>query len=176
MSLWQGLSALDHRTSQRLRIPEGQRGLRVAAMVVAHLGDSPLWAVVLIALYVWGGAPLRALAIQTAAAVLTVGIVGGIIKRIVRRPRPDGYAPGLYSRSFDRYSFPSGHAARVAAVAVVVGVAYPALAVAAAACALGVAAARVALGVHYAGDALAGLLLGAAVAVVWVAALQGLPH
>lgn len=176
MSLWQAASALDRRVSQRLRIPKGRRGLRLAALAVAHLGDSPLWAAILVALYVWGGASLRALVIQTAAAVLTVGVVGGAIKRIVRRPRPDGYAPGLYSRRFDRYSLPSGHAARVAAVAVVVGAAYPALALAAAACALGVAVARVALGVHYAGDALAGLLLGAVVALAWTFGAQGLLH
>jgi len=113
--------------------------------------------------------------VRTAAAVLTVGILGGIVKRIVRRPRPDGYAPGLYSRTMDRYSFPSGHAARVAAVAVMVGAAYPGLATVAAVGALAVAVARVALGVHYAGDALGGLLLGALVAAAWIAGAQGLP-
>lgn len=169
MSLWQIASDLDRRISQRLRVPDGRRGLRLAALVVAHLGDSPLWAIILIVLYAWGGASLRALVVRMAAAALTVGVAGGIIKRIVRRPRPDGYAPGLYSRSLDRYSLPSGHAARVAAVAVVATTACPDLAVVAAACALGVAAARVALGVHYVGDALAGLLLGALVALAWVA-------
>ncbi len=175
MSLWQAVSALDHEVSRRLRIPEGRRGLRLVALVVAHLGDSPLWAAILVALYVWGGVSARLPVVQAAAAMLTVGFVGGTLKRIVRRPRPDGYAPGLYSRRLDRYSFPSGHAARVAAVAVVAGMAYPAMTVAAAICAVGVAAARVALGVHYAGDALAGLLMGAAVALAWVAGLQGLP-
>ncbi|MDH7489891.1 MAG: phosphatase PAP2 family protein [Anaerolineae bacterium] len=175
MSLWQAAAALDRRISRRLRIRDGQRGLRLAALVVAHLGDSSLWAAILVAWYAWGGASLRALAVRTAAAVLTVGILGGIVKRIVRRPRPDGYAPGLYSRTMDRYSFPSGHAARVAAVAVVVSVAYPDFAVAGAACAVAVAVARVALGVHYAGDALGGLLLGTLVAAAWVAGAHGLP-
>ncbi len=176
MSPWQAAAALDRRISERLRIPDTWRGLRLGALAVAHLGDSPLWAAVLIALYAWGGVSLRALAVRMAAAVLVVGIVGGVIKRIIRRPRPDGYAPGLYSRRLDRYSFPSGHAARVAAVAVVAGAACPDVAAVAALCALGVAAARVALGVHYAGDALGGLLLGAVAAAASVAALQGLPR
>lgn len=169
MSLWRAAVALDQRVSRRLRIPDGARGPRLVALVVAHLGDSPLWAAVLVALYVWGGASLRALAVRMAAAVLTVGILVAVVKRLVRRPRPDGHGFALYSRSMDRYSFPSGHAARVAAVAVVVGAAYPCIAPAVAACALGVAMARVALGVHYAGDALGGLLLGAVVAAAWVA-------
>lgn len=176
MSLWLAASALDRRISQRLRIPDERCGLRLAALVVAHLGDSPLWAAILLALYVWGGASVRLPVLRAAAAVLTVGIVGGVIKRIVRRPRPDGYAPGLYSRSLDRHSFPSGHAARMAAVAVVAGAACPEAAAVAALLALGVAAARVALGVHYAGDALGGLLLGAGVAVACGAAWQGLPR
>lgn len=174
MSLWQTASALDGRISRRLRIPEGRRALRLVALAVAHLGDSPLWAAILVAMYVWGGAPLRALAVRMAGAVLAVGIVGGVIKRLVRRPRPDGYAPGLYSRSLDLYSFPSGHAARVAAVAVLAGAAYPGVATAGVLCALGVAAARVALGVHYTGDALAGLALGAVVAAGWLLGGQGL--
>lgn len=176
MSPWQTASALDRRISQRLRIPDRRRGLRLAALAIAHLGDSPLWVVILLALYVWGGASLRAPVIRAAAAVLTAGVVGGLIKRVVRRPRPDGYAPGLYSRSLDHYSFPSGHAARVAAVAVAAGAAYPDVAAAAALLALGVAAARVALGVHYVGDAMAGLALGAIVAFLWGGPWQGLPY
>lgn len=174
MSLWHTVSALDSRISRRLRIPEGRRAPRLVALAVAHLGDSLLWAAVLLAMYGWGGASLRALAVRTAAAVLAVGIVGGVIKRLVRRPRPDGYAPGLYSRSLDLYSFPSGHAARVAAVAVLAGAAHPGVAVAAGVCALGVAAARVALGVHYVGDVLAGLALGVVVAAGWLVGAQGL--
>ena len=175
MTLRRAAAALDGRVSRGLRIPEGRRWLRLGTLVVAHLGDSPLWAAILVGAYAWGGSGLRAVAVRTAAAVLTVGILVAVVKRLVRRPRPDGHGFALYSRSMDRYSFPSGHAARVAAVAVVVGAAYPCVALAVAACALGVAAARVALGVHYAGDALGGLLLGALVAAAWVVGVQRLP-
>jgi len=77
----------------------------------------------------------------------------------------------LYSRSMDQHSFPSGHAARVGAVAVTLFAAYPALWPILLAYALGVAIARVMLGAHYLGDVAFGLLLGSLVGIGCVLAL-----
>jgi undecaprenyl-diphosphatase len=76
-----------------------------------------------------------------------------------RRKRPSGQRGQLYF-SFDHHSFPSGHAARVAALAIVLGSAYPAFALPLAVWALLVALSRVALGVHYLFDVIVGIAAG----------------
>lgn len=82
------------------------------------------------------------------------------LKRLIRRPRPDGPPDGLYP-AHDRYGFPSGHAVRVAAIAAALGPLVPVWAAALLALwAVAVALCRVALGIHYLLDILAGILLG----------------
>ena len=172
--LGQSVAALDRDLSGRMRIREGNRWMRLGALVFAHLGDSPLWAAISAIAYWRGDARLRAAVILMAAAVILAAVLNFGIKNLVRRPRPGGYSPWLYSRSMDQHSFPSGHAARVGAVAVTLSAAYPSLWPAAVICALGVAAARVALGAHYLGDVAFGLLIGGLVGVGCVLALAPL--
>ena len=163
--------ALDREWSARFRIPDGHRWTRFIALFVAHLGDSPLWAVVSAIVYWRGDTYVRAAVILMAVAVVIAAVLNFAIKNLVRRARPGGYSPLLYSRSMDQHSFPSGHAARVGAVAVTLSAAYPALWPILLAYALGVAIARVALGSHYLGDVAFGLLLGSLVGGACVLAL-----
>jgi len=167
-AFWRAAGALDRRLSQRARIPERQRLLRLAALFIAHLGDSPLWAAASAIAYWRGDARLRVTVILMAAAVLTTMATAQAVKVLARRPRPGGYSPGLYSRRMDKYSFPSGHAARVGAIAVAISAAYPHLTPAAWVYAFAVASARVALGAHYLGDVAFGLLLGSAVGALYL--------
>lgn len=169
---WRAAAALDRKWSGRFRIPDGSRWTRFLALFVAHLGDSPLWAVVSAIAYWRGDSRLRAAVILMAAAVIGAAAINFAVKNLVRRIRPGGYSPLLYSRSMDQHSFPSGHAARVGALAVTLSAAYPALWPILLAYALGVAIARVALGAHYLGDVAFGLLLGSLVGVVCVLALS----
>jgi undecaprenyl-diphosphatase len=171
---WQSAAALDRDWSGRMRIREGRRWARLGALIVAHLGDSPLWAVVSAIAYWLGDGRLRSAVILMAVAVVITATIGAGIKVLVRRPRPGGYATWLYSRRMDQHSFPSGHAARGGAVAATISAVYPPLWPIALAYALGVAAARVALGVHFLGDVVFGMLLGALVGVGCVVALAPL--
>ena len=171
--LRQSVAALDRGLSGRIRVREGNRWVRLVALVVAHLGDSPLWAVVSAVLYWRGDARLRSAVLLMAAAVILAAAINFGIKNLVRRARPGGYSPLLYSRRMDQHSFPSGHAARAGAVAATVSAAYPALWPLMLAYALGVAAARVALGAHYLGDVIGGLALGGLVGIVCAAVLGG---
>ncbi|HET9691164.1 MAG TPA: phosphatase PAP2 family protein [Acidimicrobiales bacterium] len=123
----------------------------------------------------------RAVAAAVWAAVGTLVAVGlnQLIVRAVARPRPYATLHGvevLVARSAD-YSFPSDHAVTAGAAAAGLwiiahygGRTPRALAVAGTVLALVVAFARVYVGAHYPGDVTAGLLIGAAIAVVgWLA-------
>ena len=136
--------------------------------LVAHVGDGP---------YVFGGLGLmyglgwlfdnfllRNVVIIVALIVLATMILVTAIKYGVRRKRP--HPPGEFvTFEYDRYSFPSGHSARLAALASGTMIFYPLLGLALWSVALAVAIARVGVGVHYLSDIVAGL--GVGVLVTW---------
>lgn len=115
------------------------------------------------------------------AAVRGVGSIGltslfvnQVIKRLVRRPRPDlRHVPAARRLKAQPLttSFPSGHAASAAAFAVAAGSEMPAAAVPLATIAAAVAGSRTYVGVHYPFDVLVGAATGAAIAtatrLVW---------
>jgi undecaprenyl-diphosphatase len=130
----------------------------VLATVGAHLGDSFIWITVGLALLIWGTPVMR-----VATWLMILGNVialsaSGILKAFTHRARPFE-RPWFYLPP-DRYAFPSGHSARMGAIAMVVAVRYPPLALPVFALALGVAACRVLVGVHHFTDVTVGLLLG----------------
>ncbi|MGB2895278.1 MAG: phosphatase PAP2 family protein, partial [Anaerolineales bacterium] len=82
------------------------------------------------------------------------------IKFTIRRSRPEGDWGAVY-RKTDPHSFPSGHAARAATIAILALLWCPiAIGLALSLWALLVSLARIAMGVHYPSDILAGVLLG----------------
>jgi undecaprenyl-diphosphatase len=170
---WRRVAALDQRLSNRMRIPEEFRAARFAAMAVAHLGDTGVWLAASALAYWKGSADVRRVILLMGAAVVVAVTIGAAVKTFVRRRRPPEHPSGLYSRRWDRHSFPSGHAGRVAAVAMSISFAFPEWTLAAWAYALGVAATRVMLGVHWLGDVLFGLALGSTVGVVAFLVLGG---
>jgi undecaprenyl-diphosphatase len=89
-----------------------------------------------------------------------------VLKFAIRRPRPEGEWGQIY-RITDPHSFPSGHAARSAAL-VVMGIAIgpPWFAVAVVIWAPWVGISRVALGVHYLSDVVVGWLVGAGMGAI----------
>ena len=120
------------------------------------------------------GDPLRPAA-RVALSEAGAGLVVGVVKNVVRRPRPYLAVPGVEARLRGRrvhgagrrsYSFPSGHAALAFATATSATLSHPRTAVAAPAFvwAASVALARVWHGVHYPSDVLAGAAVGAGAA------------
>ncbi|MBI1879571.1 MAG: phosphatase PAP2 family protein [Chloroflexi bacterium] len=108
------------------------------------------------------------MALLVLAAMLLVTLIKFTVRR--RRPRPPGE---FVTFQYDAYSFPSGHAARLAALAVSVMFFDPLLGWGFVGLAIGVAGARIAVGIHYLSDVIIGLGLGALVA--W-AGLTLLPY
>lgn len=117
------------------------------------------------------------------AAIVTNAIVIGLLKVIVRRPRPFLVLPDVHALVFEApggWSFPSGHSAgsfsfaMFAAIVLLRGPDYgrhPALrtmlAFSLLVAAAGVAASRVALGVHFPSDILVGAVIGSSVGAYW---------
>lgn len=156
----QRLLAFDQRATQRLRIAEKPGRLRSAAVLLAHSGDSWLW---LSGLFlIWWFAPAgwsKLAAILIVSVLITAVIIMGI-KFTVRRRRPEGDWGNIY-RKTDPHSFPSGHAARAALLAVLALALGPAwFGLLLLVWAPLVMLARVAMGVHYLSDIIAGAILG----------------
>jgi membrane-associated phospholipid phosphatase len=120
---------------------------------------------------VWGNRALFAL-----LAASTPPIWTDQLKVFFGRPRPELYFEhGLYGfQPFNDdpnfWSFPSGHSAEAAAVAVALSVLVPAYRAKFMMVAVMVASSRVVLGIHYPSDAIAGFLVGLLV----VAVLKGI--
>jgi undecaprenyl-diphosphatase len=152
--------------SQRLiLLPDS--GWRRWAGLVAHMGDGP---------YVFGGlglayllgwffdnAFLRQATLIIALIVSTAILIVTLIKFAVRRQRPR--PPGEFvTFQYDLYSFPSGHSARMAALAIGTYFFYPPLGWVLVIITLSIAMARLLVGVHYFGDIVVGLCVGTFVA------------
>jgi len=156
------LFALDARLSSRLRLQPGSGGLWRAAVLLAHSGDSWLCMGAFGLLWLFSQGFWHR---SAALFVMAIGVQALIIfplKQMIRRPRPQGEWGSIY-RTVDPHSFPSGHATRVALLAVMAAGLGPAwFAAALILWAPLVALARVATGVHYLTDILGGALIGAA--------------
>jgi undecaprenyl-diphosphatase len=116
-----------------------------------------------------GGERLRELTLCAVLTVAVTAVVATMLKYLVRRSRPQDRV-GFYALKTDRYSFPSGHATRMASIAVTVGRFDLTAGVICYMLAILVGLCRIAVGVHYASDVLVGLLIGTlgACGVVWL--------
>jgi undecaprenyl-diphosphatase len=128
-------------------------------------GDGWLWSVIGLVVLVFGG-ERRFDALGAGFLAVCTGLATFLIlKRITGRERPCAVEPHCWSSLLppDRFSFPSGHTITAFAVAVSIGLFYPALIAGLIFCALSVAASRVLLGLHYLSDVLAGIAIGTAI-------------
>ncbi len=157
---WQSLLKLDYQTSFRLRLDDKNSSWRRLAAILAHSGDSWFWMIGLGLVWLTGSH-----AWHSRSALYAIG-VGGLallvfgLKFIIRRPRPAGDWGAIY-RNTDPHSFPSGHAARAAMLAVLAIGTGPVWYAAVLVLWLPVVSlARVAMGVHYLSDIFAGMIIG----------------
>jgi undecaprenyl-diphosphatase len=97
-----------------------------------------------------------------ALAVLAGILLFRVLKKCVGRKRPCQIEPHCWCELLppDQFSFPSGHTITAFAVAVPLGLFYPALLMGLLFCAASVAISRVLLGMHFLTDVLAGCTLG----------------
>jgi undecaprenyl-diphosphatase len=165
------LLAWDARASDRLARTVESRSWRVAAVLLAHSGDSPLWLAVGTLALLLGGGPGRVLGTRILVATLMGGMVATLGKWIFRRNRPARPSGGLFLW-VDRHAFPSGHATRAGCVVTLLAFALPTWAAGLLVVwAVLVALARVGLRLHYLTDVLAGLAAGCLTGLLIQAAL-----
>lgn len=167
----QPLLEADARWSARLNLAERPGPLRRAAGMLAHSGDSWFWGLGLLLVWLLGGPFWKSWSVLLVAAIVVTAGAVMLIKLLVRRRRPEGEWGAIYRRT-DPHSFPSGHAARAAMLAVLVAVWGPAwLVPVLLVWAPLVILARVAMGLHYLSDVIAGAALGILVGIGIVLAL-----
>lgn len=160
------IAYFDSRLSRRLVLPFNSTLWRVARLV-AHTGDGP---------YIFGALGLLGLMgllnhnwslcwaiLFIASTVSAAIIVVTLIKFAIRRERP-GLPGEFVVFRYDAYSFPSGHAARMAALAIGLAVYSSRLGWLLAGLALAVGLARISVGVHYVSDVVVGFTIGVLVA------------
>lgn len=127
----------------------------------------------------WRSRPLsdrtQALALLAPVATVVAYLASEAVKLVVREDRPCRTVPGVRPIAacpgVGDWSLPSNHAAIAGAAVATVAFAWRVLAVAVLPAALLLASSRVFVGVHYPHDVVVGLLVGAAVAGLAVAAL-----
>lgn len=157
---WRRLLDLDRDVLVRVRGWEAP-WLTPVMRAFTRAGDAVTYAAVAAALVLAGGAA-RALGERIGLAAALAAAIVQVFKRACRRPRPDIGIGGFtaLAENPDQFSFPSGHSAAGAAVAVALAGASGLLGPVACGMCAGIATSRVYLGAHYPLDVSAGVLLG----------------
>jgi len=144
----------------RLSVLEGKRGWRRVAITFAHSGDSWFWLGGLGLAWLIGPEEWKTMLAKTIGAILLLAVIVLVIKFSIKRERPEGDWGAIY-RTSDPHSFPSGHAARAFALAILAFGWGPVwCGVLLAIWAPLVSLARIAMRLHFPSDVLAGAGLG----------------
>jgi undecaprenyl-diphosphatase len=141
-----------------------KKTIAILSQILSTMGNGPLYAIIGIAMWLWGGPEGEALFYAGVIAYCFELPIYYILKNSIKRDRPCYKIVDVVSliTPSDKFSFPSGHTAAAFVFASVVVAFFPALAIPAYFFATLVGLSRVILGVHYPGDILAGMVLGLA--------------
>jgi undecaprenyl-diphosphatase len=151
----------DHRLMRQVNRWRPPRWLRLWMIAATRCGDGWLWYGIGAGVLLFGG-PERFLALLSTITAVAIGIALFLtLKRSFGRKRPA--EPHCWATLLppDQFSFPSGHTITAFAVAVSLGVFYPAMFLELLFCAASVACSRILLGMHFLSDVVAGGVLGA---------------
>jgi membrane-associated phospholipid phosphatase len=160
----------DQKLTDRVRLQQNRDLAWKMAVFFAHSGDSWLWVAALILIWLFGPTSWHSRSAILAISVAGLAVLVLAIKFTIKRQRPPGEWGAIY-RNTDPHSFPSGHAARAALLAVMaVGLGPVWFGWLVLIWAPLVSIARVMTGVHYLSDVVVGFIFGALVGwiLLWV--------
>ena len=152
---WAQLAALDERALRWVAATRSSAST-FALRVVCRALDPDMVVFGIVALLLAGE---TLIAERLTIAIIVTSTLVVIVKRAVRRSRPDSLLLHAYAPP-DKYSFPSGHTAAAFALALAMLPMFPMLSAVLLGGALLVAWGRMALGVHYPVDVAAGAAIG----------------
>lgn len=157
--MFERINELDITISKKIRMDHRETPWWKIVTFFAHSGDLWFWLIGL--LLIWLAFPeQRSLAAFLLAAILGLASLVMLLKFTVRRSRPPGKWGTIY-RNTDPHSFPSGHAARAAMLAVIAILAGPLwAALLMAVWAIIVSLSRILTGMHYFSDVFVGFMIG----------------
>lgn len=162
----QFIAARDHKLMRKVNQWPAPKWVRWWAVAATRAGDGWIWYLAGLIVFLFGGPDyLMALTSAGLAALVGTGLFI-VIKNVSGRKRPCEIEPHCWARLLppDRFSFPSGHTITAFAVAVALGMFYPAFLAVLLFCAFSIAASRILLGMHFLSDVLVGALLGTGLA------------
>jgi len=158
----------DAARSKALLVSSNKRILSLILKVFAHSGDSWFWLTGLFLVWLLSEETWGRRAVFLGGGLFLIAVIVILMKVTIRRPRPEGEWGQIY-RIADPHSFPSGHATRSAALAVMsIACGPPWFAILIVLWAPWVGLSRVALGVHYLFDVIAGWLLGLVLGLITI--------
>ena len=142
--------------------------------IFQHTGDSLFLFPLFLVLFLLNSVNTKLLAGMVLAGMTSTGLVVFTLKQIFRIERPAGTAGKMYRR-YDRFSFPSGHAARAWAIAVMLAFYSWPLAAGLSVWALLISFGRLKLKLHHKTDVFAGVVIGVLLGIltVWVSSRFG---
>ncbi|HZJ98205.1 MAG TPA: phosphatase PAP2 family protein [Oligella sp.] len=158
------LGSTDTRLFFWLSAHNQKKAIVVLSQILSTLGNGPLYALIGISLWTWGGDSGKTLFYAGVVAYCFELPIYYVLKNSIKRDRPCYKIVDVVSliTPSDKFSFPSGHTAAAFVFANIVVAFFPALAIPVYFFATLVGLSRVMLGVHYPGDILAGMMLGLA--------------
>lgn len=170
-TLLQRLDAFDVRVSEALIVkPRADGSARPWLVLLRRFSEAGSYGIGWVVLFGVVGVLVDGLVPGVVAAACVVGMlcINTLVKKLIRRPRPEKRAidhkPGSYS-------MPSAHTSMAMVGASTICVIVPELAVLWWTIAVGLAISRVLLGMHYLADVLAGMVLGLACGLLIAAPL-----
>ena len=157
------LSLPDHALMRKVNRWRAPRWIRWWMIASTRGGDGWFWGLCTVILMATRDAARFAALISCTLAAMVGILLFVTVKRAVGRKRPCHIEPHCWATLLppDRFSFPSGHSITAFAVAVPLGLFYPAVFPVMLFLAFSIALSRILLGMHFLSDVVVGALVGA---------------